>query len=97
MLSKLTNEKYTLKDAQNQREPTEYVQTMIRYAKGANINQVYNQLIFAHKQIVLELRFMVDLPTKATLVAQYIQALDIKKLLWFALHSHSTPMVQTQQ
>lgn len=98
-LSKLTNKKYTVKDARNRREPTEYVQTMIRYAEGASIEQVYNQLIFAHEQIVLELRFMVDPPIENTSVAQYIQALNIKKSSWFALHSHpsTAPTVQTRQ
>lgn len=98
-LSKLTNEKYMVKDAQNQREPTGYVQAMICYAKGVSIDQVYNKLIFAYKQIVPELRFMVDPPTENTSVAQYIQALEIKKSVWFALYSHlsTAPMVQTCQ
>lgn len=60
-------------------------------------NQVYNQLIFAHEHIEPELRFMVDPPTEDTSAAQYIQALDIKKSSWFALHSHTAPTVQTRQ
>lgn len=49
VLLKLTNKKYTVKNTQNRQEPTKYIQAMIRYAKGASIEQVYNQLIFAHK------------------------------------------------
>lgn len=78
--SKLTNEKYTIKNAQNHWELATYVQAIVCHAKGASINQVYNQLIFAHEHIESKFRFMVDLLTKATLVAQYIQTLEIKKL-----------------
>lgn len=31
-----------MKDAQNQQEPTKYVQAVIHYVKKANIDQVYN-------------------------------------------------------
>lgn len=78
--SKLTNEKYTIKNAQSHWELAMYVQAIVYHAKGASINQVYNQLIFAHEHIEPKFRFMVDLLTKATLVAQYIQTLEIKKL-----------------
>ena len=61
-LSKLTAEKYSIKDAKNRREPSAYVQAIIRHARAANIDGVHNQLTFAHEGLAPELRVFVDPP-----------------------------------
>lgn len=78
-LAKLTSEKYTIRDTRNRRQPPEYVQAIIRHAKGAGIACTYNQLVFAHQGIATELRVSIDPPTRTTLVADFIQTLIIKK------------------
>ena len=37
-----------MQDARNRREPASYVQTILRYARGAEITQVGQQLIWAY-------------------------------------------------
>ena len=82
-LGKLTNEKYTLSDARNRREPAEYVHAVIRHAKNADIDSVRNQLTFAHQGITSQLRVFVDAPGVDTTITAFIQALEIKKDAFF--------------
>lgn len=94
---KLTTEKYTIRDARNQREPAEYVQAIVRHAKGADIESIYNQLVFAHEGIAAELRVFLEPPTRMTTVADFITALELKKKAWFNLHSSFAPSQLRQQ
>ena len=82
-MEKLVAEKYTAADASREREPAEYVQTMLLHAKLANIDSVENQLTFAYKGISPELRAFVDPPDSNTTVSQFIAALEKKKDTWF--------------
>ena len=86
-LTKLTAEKYTVKDARNRREPSAYIQTIIRHARAANIEGVLNQLTFAHEGIAAELRVFIDPPSQTTSVSQFIRTLDLKKTAWYELHT----------
>ena len=86
-LSKLTAEKYTIKNAKNRREPSAYVQAIIRHARAANIDGVLNQLTFAHEGLAPELRVFVDPPSETTSVSNFIKSLDLKKSAWFELHT----------
>lgn len=78
-LSHLTSEKYTFHDARTRREPTGYVQAVIRHSKAVNINKVGNQLTFAYQSIAAELRAFIDLPSAFTTVISFIQILKLKK------------------
>lgn len=71
-LAKLTSEKHTIRHNRNRRKPSEYVQAIIRQAKGAGIVCTYNQLVFAHEGIAKELRVFIDPPTRTILVADFI-------------------------
>ena len=84
-LSHLTAEKYTLADARNQREPSGYVQAVVRHAKSANIDNVENQLTFAYQGIVAELRAFVDPPSATMSISSFIQVLELKKDTWFEM------------
>lgn len=52
---RLTSKKYTVKNVRNQQKSAKYLQAITRHAKGANINAVYNQLIFAYENITAKL------------------------------------------
>ena len=78
-LNKLTFEKYILKNARNRRESVSYVQTIVRHAKGVNISEMLNQLIFAHEEIIAKLRVFVNSSTTATTIASFIRSLKLKK------------------
>ena len=98
-LNHLTAEKYSVADARNKREPAGYVQSVIRHAKAANIDNVENQLTFAHQGIAAELRAFVDAPSETTTVASFIQVLELKKDTWFEMSARPfhQRLQQTQQ
>ena len=85
-LHNLTTEKYSVHDARTRREPAAYVQTILRHAKSANIDNAENQLTFAYQGIAAELRAFVDPPTSTTTVASFIQTLELKKDTWFEMN-----------
>ena len=87
VLVKLTNKKYTLKDAQNQQQLAEYVQAIVCHGKRADIKAIYNQLTFAYKDIAVELRVFVNPPTLASTILDFIQTLEVKKPTWFTLYT----------
>ena len=84
-LAHLTAEKYTLANARSKREPSGYVQAVIRHAKSANINNVENQLTFAYQGIVADLQAFVDPPSATMSVSSFIQVLELKKDTWFEM------------
>lgn len=79
-LAKLINEKYTMKNACNQQKPAKYVQIMAYYAKGANINAIYNQLTFGYKNIVAKLQVFINSPIADFIMLSFIQSFKIKKV-----------------
>ena len=94
-LAHLTAEKYTLLDACNRREPSGYVQAVIRHTKSANIDNMENQLTFAYQDIVANLRAFVDPPAPTMSVSSsFIQLLELKKDTWFEM---SRPLQQRLQ
>ena len=68
-LANLTSTKYTSADAKIRREPAKYMQSIIRHAKSANINNILNQLMFAYQNLFPELRVFVDSPSTYTTVS----------------------------
>ena len=79
VLTKLTAEKYTVKNVKNRREISAYVQIIIRHARAANIKRMLNQFIFAHEGIAAEFRVFVDSSNEIISVSQFIKTLDFKK------------------
>ena len=86
-LTKLRNEKYMVQDARNQRELAEYVQAIARYAKKANITDVYTKLAFTYMGIASKLCVFVEKLRSNTIIAIFIELLDLTKKAWFDLHS----------
>lgn len=86
-LTKLKNEKYTVQDTCNQRELAEYVQAIARYAKEANITDVYTKLAFAYMGIASKLCVFVKKLKSNTTIATFIKLLDLTKKAWFDLRS----------
>lgn len=93
---KLINKKYTLKDAQNQQQLAEYVQAIVCHGKEADIKAIYNQLTFAYKDIAIELRVFVNLPTLTSTILDFIQTLEVKKPTWFTLHTQVSTAIANQ-
>lgn len=96
VLLKLTNKKYTLKNARNQWQPVKYVQAIVHHAKEADIEAVYNQLTFAYKSIAVELWVFVNPPILGRIILEFIQTLEVKKPAWFALHTQASTAIANQ-
>jgi hypothetical protein len=84
-LRKLTAEKFTAYQVRQERQPAEYVYTIIRHAKSALITSPSQQLTFAWNGIAPELRIHIPRPTATTTVTGFIADLEAKKDTWFQL------------
>ena len=82
VLGLLTNETYSLDDAQAQRSPAQYVCAIMRHGIRCNIVDITNQLCFAYQGIAPKLRVFVSPPTESTKAADFICALKEKKKVW---------------
>ena len=81
-LSKFTTERFTLSNVRNHRQPSHYIQSIIRYAKGANMDSIYNQLTFAYNDLDLDLRRDIQRSTESTTILSFTLALEAKKKVW---------------
>lgn len=86
-LARLTNKKYTVKNARNQQELAEYIQAVVRHTKDTNIDAVYNQLTFAYENIAAEFQVFVNSPIVYSTIFLFIHSLEVKKAVQFALHA----------
>lgn len=78
-LGLLTDETYSLEDAQACRPLAQYVKAIMRHGIGCNIVDIGNQLSFAYCGIALKLRVFVLPPTESTRAADFIRALEKNK------------------
>ena len=78
-LDLLIDETYTLDDVRTRRSPTQYVRAIMRHGIGCNIVNVANQLSFAYRCLVSELRVFISPPTESTKAADFICALEEKQ------------------
>lgn len=77
--AKLTSKKYTIKDAQNQRESAKYIHTIAQYTKRTDMKIIYDQLTFAYENINSKLCVFVEAPGRNITIAEFIKLLDLKK------------------
>ena len=97
-LHNLIIKKYSIYDVRTRRELIVYMQTILRYAKSINIDNVENQLTFAYQDITVELRTFIDLSTPTTTMASFVQTLKLKKNTWFEMNHYQilNPVRSTQ-
>ena len=84
-LQRLMNEKYTLADARNRREPTSYVQSLLSHARSAEMENTLNQLDLAWTNLDAELQRDIPEPTERTTITEFQSQLDRMKPVWFRL------------
>ena len=78
----LQTERYTLLDARNGKSPRTYVQNLIRHAKAAEFDSIYNQLTVAWNNLALEFRRDIPEPTPSTTLGQFLDQVDSKSNIW---------------
>lgn len=83
-LATITRERYTMDDARRHREPIEYAQIITRAARSAGMS-VYNQIYLMYNGLDLEFRRDLDLPTEATDMNSFMNQMEAKREIWWAL------------
>ncbi len=93
----LLKERYTMADAGKNREPREYAQKIIRWAKSAEMSSAFNQLNIVYNGIDPELRRDMRKPTKDTTIDDYLQLLNDCKDIWWSLAGRSSGLRNTDK
>ncbi|MCJ1226973.1 hypothetical protein MMC12_003628 [Toensbergia leucococca] len=88
----MLNEKFTMRDASNHREPREFTVKMLRSAKDAGLSIVKVQLDIVYNGIDLELRRDIPRLTDHTTVNDFLQSLDDRKHEWW-MYSIPSPLI----
>jgi hypothetical protein len=81
----LLKERYTLTDAERNRESREYAQKVIRWIKSAKMISSFNQLNIVYNEIDAELRRDLKKSFRNTTIDDYLQLLNDCKNIWWAL------------
>jgi DNA-binding transcriptional MerR regulator len=80
----LLKKRYTLTNAERNRESREYAQKIIRWVKFAKMTSTFNQLNIVYNEIDAELRRDLKKSFKDTTIDDYLQFLnDCKNIWWF--------------
>jgi hypothetical protein len=88
-VKKMINQTYTTQDARNRREPTEFLQTLLKHARSGGIDTVRHQLDIAWSNLDPELQRDIPEPTEATSITEFQGLLDRKKTVWFKIYGRS--------
>ena len=75
--------KYTMADALNNVDPRDYVQSICRHARAADMGNA--QLIIAWNNLAPAFRNAIPQPTTSTTVHSFLEQLDAKKHIWHEL------------
>ena len=78
-IAQLLKEKYTIGDALRHREPREYAIAIVRAAKVAKLEVVYNQLDIIWNGLDVEFQSDIDPPEVTTTLNQFLTAIDRRK------------------
>ena len=84
-MATIVQERYTMLDARNRREPRKYAGVITRAAKSAELGTTAHIMMLIYNG--LDLEFQRDLPTPSltTLFEQFLQQLDDRKDIWWGL------------
>ena len=106
-LNNLFKKKYRVSNVRNHRELVEYMLNIMSHSKNADFHDVFNQLIFAYKNIDVELKQVLKISTSNTIVKKFMNQLKKKKVIWWKLYgdwfqhidsnSNNTPQQSSDQ
>ena len=71
-----------MKNVKTETSVTEFVQTVFKYVKIAQINLIFQQIIQAWMKLNLELCQNISESTNKILISNFLQLLQIKKNVW---------------
>ena len=91
-IATIVQEKYTMIDAQNKREPYEYARVIICAAKSAKIGSMGHIIMLIYNGLELEFKQDLTMRSLSTLLEQFLQKLDNWKDIWWELASQTGRM-----
>jgi hypothetical protein len=71
-----------MNDAKKAREPREYAQRIIRWAKSAEMGSTFNQLNIVYNGVEAKLRRDLQRPTNESTIDEYLQDMNNCKEIW---------------
>ncbi|KAI9820149.1 MAG: hypothetical protein M1826_000943 [Phylliscum demangeonii] len=78
-MTRLDECRYTVADARQRQDSSDYVYEVLRRSKAAGFNQVQQQLNYAYKRFDAELKALLDEPRESTTIDEFLEAVDRKK------------------
>ena len=75
-LKSLQQSRYTMANAKERKDPRQFVQEIVRYARAAQIDSIYNQLSMAWQNLDWQFRLHISVPTTSTTIQQFLNQLD---------------------
>lgn len=81
-LKALDNERYTVKDARNNKQTSEFVTRIIRHAKDADIMTTSAQLTYAWNKLDPDLRGFIKRPKPTTTVTDFMEEMEDMMEVW---------------
>ena len=85
--------KFTMDDARQKREPIEYAQIITRAARSAEMS-MYNQVYLIYNGLNIEFRRDIPIPNENTDLDEFLQELDRKKEIWWAIDYRNKGYIQ---
>lgn len=80
-------------DARQKREPIEYAQIITRAARSAEMS-MYNQVYLIYNGLNIEFRRDIPIPNENTDLDEFLQELDRKKEIWWAIDYRNKGYIQ---
>lgn len=84
-LKSLQQSRYTMANAKEKKDPRQFVEDIVRHARAAQIDSVYNQLSMAWQNLDWQFRLHIPEPTTNTTIQQFLNQLDGQADTWFEM------------
>ena len=84
---KLSEKKYSLNDVKNHKNISNFVFSIMKHAKAANISDQYSQLIWIFNAITFEIRKDIEILKKIISIVFFLKQLENKRDTWHQIYS----------
>ena len=81
-MAAVMKERYTFNDAARYRKPREYVQTVIRAVKTAELNETSDHLLIVWNGSDVEFQKHIEKPNKISTLIAFFRSFDKRKHQW---------------
>lgn len=89
-MNAFVSERYSFNDVRKDRKPSNYIQQMVSNVKDCGFNDVFQQFIWAWRNMDAELRRDIPFPITETTFAQFLSRVNNKKVVWQEIYARNT-------